>query len=56
MRSPQPTLNLADRNSSHFAFSVFLHILTPLLLTTVLGGTSLDYYHFNADIPEAEKG
>lgn len=56
MRSPQPTLNLTDINSSHFAVSVFLHILTPLLLAAVLGGTSLCYFHFNAESPEAEKG
>lgn len=31
MRSPQPTLNMADINRFHLAFSVFLHILTPLL-------------------------
>ena len=55
MRSLQPTLNLTDINSSHFAFSVFLHLLTPLLLTTVLRGTSFYDFHFNAEPLEAEK-
>lgn len=56
MRSPQPMLNLTDINSSHFALSIFLHILTPLLLTRALGGTSFYYFHLDAEIPEAGKG
>lgn len=55
MRSPQPMLNLTGINSSHFAFRVFLHLLTPLLLTTVLRGTSFYDFHFTAEILEAEK-
>lgn len=55
MRGPQPTLNMTDTPRSHCAFTVFLHILTPLFLTTALGGTSFDYYHFSSDIPKQRK-